>query len=232
MHTWILDYILDDATQPSSLLDCDIWVELKIDDLEIFGANSQSVISLLECSGAVLAPQLGVRSKCNVNVWKVFTFWRIRGPLWAARNWWVGLLYSQYSHLTVPAAAQTHWYVHVRSRPKWTNYEYFPLRRHIWARRDHLGPAGGWPSQSPLGSKAASTDVDSRILCFIIPEICPNWSREFSSSSNFWSHSSLGLWSYSSEFSRFSTFVFFVEPSLNLAWTLHGPCMNLAWTLN
>ena len=124
MHTWILDYILDDATQPS-LLACDIWVELKIDDLEIFGANSQSVISLLECSGAVLAPQLGVRSKCNVNVWKVFTFWRIRGPLWAARNWWVGLLYSQYSHLTVPAAAQTHWYVHVRSRPKWTNYEYF-----------------------------------------------------------------------------------------------------------
>ena len=135
------------------------------------------------------APQLGVRSKCNVNVWKVFTFWRILGPLWAARNWWVGLVgYSQYSHLTVPAA---HWYVHVAIRPKWTNYEYFPLRRHIWARRDHLGPAGGWPSQSPLGSKPA----DSRILCFIIPEICPNWSKKLfkpkriSSSSNFWSHS-------------------------------------------
>ena len=124
-------------------------------------------------------PQLGVRSKCNVNVWKVFTFWRILGPLWAARNWWVGLVgYSQYSHLTVPAA---HWYVHVAIRPKWTNYEYFPLRRHIWARRDHLGPAGGWPSQSPLGSKPA----DSRILCFIIPEICPNWSSTFQTQTHF-----------------------------------------------
>ena len=188
MHTWILDYILDDATQQPSLLDCDIWVELKIDDLEIFGANSQSVISLLECSGAVLAPQLGVRSKCNVNVWKVFTFWRIRGPLWAARNWWVGLLYSQYSHLTVPAAAQTHWYVHVRSRPKWTNYEYFPLRRHIWARRDHLGPAGGWPSQSPLGSKPESASgrfQDSTLLHH------PRNMSKLEHSSNFWSHSSL-----------------------------------------
>ena len=49
-------------------------------------------------------------------------------------------------------------------RPKWTNYEYFPLtswataeaEAHcIWARRDHLGPAGGWPSQSPLGLQPA-----------------------------------------------------------------------------
>ena len=82
-----------------------------------------------------LAPQLGVRSKCNVNVWKVFTFWsqqqqrrrigaaaataaseRREGPLWAARNGWVGPPYLR-ANIAIscqPCASIycSRWYVH------------------------------------------------------------------------------------------------------------------------
>ena len=80
---------------------------------------------------------LGVRSKCNVNVWKVFTFWsqqqqrrrigaaavaataaseRREGPLWAARNGWVGPPYLR-ANIAIscqPCASIycSRWYVH------------------------------------------------------------------------------------------------------------------------
>ena len=53
MHTWILDYITDDAEAKTTFE----W--RKIDDLEIFGANSQSVISLLERRQRQFSPPTG-----------------------------------------------------------------------------------------------------------------------------------------------------------------------------
>ena len=84
---------------------------------------------------SVSDPQLG-SSKCNGNVWKVFTFWK---RLWT-RGWgpFQKVFGGQYSHL-MPRLTPCQLMICPR-RPKWTNYEYFqaPL-----PGREALKPFGG-----------------------------------------------------------------------------------------